>query len=306
MLKGIFYSSSSGVKFVIILFLIVFCFFSSYLVGIILVNLFYNVNLFTHPEILYEINEKNISIIKLFQLTQSFGLFIVPSLFVSFLMYYSVSDYLRLNFRFSLYSLSLSVIALLCFLPFTVLLANINSGLKLPTIMKDIEEWIKNAEFKSSQLTELFLKANNFGSLLYNILIMAIIPSIGEELLFRGVFQRFFTEVFKNIHLSIIFVSLLFAIIHLQFLSFLPRFFLGIFFGYVLEITGSLVLPILLHFINNFLGIMWAYIFNNPTIFSTPPTNLSKTTLVISITGYVAGLLCLYLLYRKRKKFISL
>ena len=47
--------------------------------------------------------------------------------------------------------------------------------------------------------------------------------------------------------------SLLFSALHLQFYGFFPRFFLGVFFGYLFYWSGSLMYPVIAHALNNFL-----------------------------------------------------
>jgi membrane protease YdiL (CAAX protease family) len=80
---------------------------------------------------------------------------------------------------------------------------------------------------------------------------MAVIPALGEELLFRGVIQRLFGELTQNRHTSIILTAVLFSALHMQFFGFVPRFMLGVAFGYLLLWSGNLWLPILAHFVNN-------------------------------------------------------
>jgi len=72
-----------------------------------------------------------------------------------------------------------------------------------------------------------------------NIFLLAVVPAIGEEFVFRGVLQNLFAKASKKIHLSVWFTAFLFAFIHFQFMDFLPRFFLGAAFGYVVILTGK-------------------------------------------------------------------
>ena len=88
---------------------------------------------------------------------------------------------------------------------------------------------------------------------------MAILPAIGEELLFRGVFQRLLTEWTRNIHWGIILAALLFSFFHFEFYGFLPRFLLGVFFGYLFVWTSSIWVPILAHFTNNFIIVVYSF-----------------------------------------------
>lgn len=84
--------------------------------------------------------------------------------------------------------------------------------------------------------------------------VIAVAPAIFEELLFRGLLPRFFEK--KGVWFTIIATGLLFAIFHLDFYKLVPITFLGCWLGYLLFTSKSIYLPMLAHFLNNFLAIM--------------------------------------------------
>ncbi len=98
---------------------------------------------------------------------------------------------------------------------------------------------------------------------LVNLLMIAILPAIGEEFFFRGILQRLFSEWFKNIHVAIFITAFIFSAIHFQFFGFFPRFLLGLYLGYLFYWSGNLWIPIVVHFINNALVVILAYISAN-------------------------------------------
>jgi membrane protease YdiL (CAAX protease family) len=100
---------------------------------------------------------------------------------------------------------------------------------------------------------------NHLGDLLLNLLVIAIVPAIGEELLFRGYLQQSFSNWLSNPHVAIIVTAVLFSAIHLHFQAFLPRFILGVLLGYLFYWSGSLWLPILAHFANNAQAVIISY-----------------------------------------------
>jgi membrane protease YdiL (CAAX protease family) len=97
-------------------------------------------------------------------------------------------------------------------------------------------------------------------------LLIAVLPAIGEELMFRGVIQRLLTVQFKNYHWGIWGSAFLFSAIHFQFYGFLPRMLLGALFGYMLVYTGSIVYPMIAHFVNNFASLLLAYLIQHGKI----------------------------------------
>ncbi|NNE29163.1 MAG: CPBP family intramembrane metalloprotease, partial [Saprospiraceae bacterium] len=95
--------------------------------------------------------------------------------------------------------------------------------------------------------------------LLYSLIVIAVIPAIGEELIFRGHLQQYFSRWLKNKHIGVLLAAFFFSAIHMQFEGFVPRFFLGVILGYIFLWTGSLWLAIWGHFVNNSFQLIGVY-----------------------------------------------
>lgn len=100
---------------------------------------------------------------------------------------------------------------------------------------------------------------NSIGALLMNILVIGIVPGIGEELVFRGIIQKEFQSYLKNPYIAIIISSIIFSALHLQFEGFLPRFILGMVLGLLYYWTGNLWVNIAVHAFNNGLQVLLTY-----------------------------------------------
>ena len=107
---------------------------------------------------------------------------------------------------------------------------------------------------------ESFLDTLTTKGFITNIIMICILPAIGEEFLFRGIFQRLFIEWTKNVHIGILLGAFLFSFIHLQFFGFLPRLLLGIYFGYLFVWSRTIWLPVIAHFFNNAFAVVYYYI----------------------------------------------
>jgi hypothetical protein len=128
--------------------------------------------------------------------------------------------------------------------------------------------------------------------LFFNLLIIAVLPALGEELLFRGYLQQKMCQWIRKPILAIIITAILFSAIHMQFLAFLPRFALGVVLGYLFYWSGSLWLPIIAHFLNNALVITFAY----PTLSNYAYLNTNKATWQEAFFSFTAVLLLAFLL----------
>lgn len=120
----------------------------------------------------------------------------------------------------------------------------LNQQIPLPT-------WMANMEQQQGWLVQEVLRMEYGYEFWLALLVAAITPAIGEELLFRGVLQTQLERWWKNPHGAVWVAAFIFSAIHMQFAGFFPRFLLGAYLGYLLIWTESLWVPILAHFLFN-------------------------------------------------------
>ena len=149
--------------------------------------------------------------------------------------------------------------------PVTTTLTTWNESMSLGGALSQLEKLLKELEETAQAATEKMLNVNTIGGLLLNLLIIALIPAVGEELTFRGVLQQSLTRK-MNPHLAIFLSAAIFSFIHFQFYGFLPRLFLGVLLGYMFYITNSLWASMLMHFLNNGTAVVLYYLSNKGII----------------------------------------
>ena len=241
--------------------------------------------------------------LKWVQLIQTAALFLLPPFLMAFLWTKQPLEWLKLKSEtrgYGLWAIFLMLIAL----PAINLVGYFNQQMSLPAFLEPLEQWMKTAEANAAHLTEQFLCVTTFDGLIINILLMALLPAVAEELTFRGVLQRLIqtqtneaiNREGKRVHLAIWCTAILFSAIHMQFYGFLPRMLMGALFGYALVWTGSLWIPILMHFTNNamavilyFLAIRSGWDMNKVDTIGTNDTLwLGVVSLVLTIIGIYA------------------
>ena len=290
---------SASAKLIFVFLLVIVCFVILSFLGILLAFPLFHVNLIKDISVYTDFqNPDYIPILKYLQIIQSISLFILPALFAGFFFGGNTGNYLGLN-KLSTGRIFLATILIIFVsLPMISWTTSLNEMIKLPGFLKGIEDWMKEMEEQAAGLTEAFLKVSTTGGLLVNLLMIAIIPAIGEELFFRGLLQRLFSEWFRNVHLAIFITAFLFAAIHLQFYGFLPRMLLGVLFGYLFYWTGSIWIPIFAHFLNNGSAVIISFLANRGTV-SSGYEDFGATSDLFLIAGsilFTTGLL--YLIYR--------
>lgn len=181
-------------------------------------------------------------------------------------------------------------------MPFTAVVAEWNESMVLPEGLRSVEQWMKASEVNLERLTRFMLAFDSPFQLLVAILVIALIPAIGEELLFRGILQRKLAERWANVHLSIWVSAILFSAIHFQFYGFLPRLLLGALFGYLYFWTGRLNTAIFAHFVNNAFTVLmvWLYKQNKISINIEHTQDVSGWVALLSVMISLGLLILLY------------
>jgi membrane protease YdiL (CAAX protease family) len=110
-----------------------------------------------------------------------------------------------------------------------------------------------------NEQVEAIIGLNSFGEYILALILMAFLPALCEEALFRGGLQNFLTRSTQMPWLSIIIVSILFSAAHFSFYGFLSRIFLGVILGLLYQYSGRLWLNIIAHFFNNALAVTMIY-----------------------------------------------
>ena len=141
-------------------------------------------------------------------------------------------------------------------------LAEWNLNLKFPEFLSGFEEWALLEEERLAKLTEVITDFKSVPDMLLGLLIIGLLPAIGEELVFRGMIQNELWRGTNNPHLGIWISAAIFSAIHIQFYGFVPRLLLGAMFGYLYYWSGNLLIPMLSHFFNNAFAVLMVYFHN--------------------------------------------
>ena len=202
--------------------------------------------------------------LKWLQFMQTIATFLLPSILGAWIWSedHKPFTWLRLTSTTHWLHYLLAVGIMLCAVPGINLLADLNSRIELPESLGFIEQILKQQEEAAAALTERFLQADNIGVLLINIGLMALLPALAEEVSFRGTLQQILAQgkLKGQIHIAIWATAFIFSAIHMQFYGFIPRMLMGAMFGYIFVWTGTLWVPILMHFTNNGLAVLAYYL----------------------------------------------
>ena len=247
-------SAINGILFLLLLVFTGAAVFSFF--GFVIAELFLGIPLLSEPGLLDNLsNPELLPALRVMQVLQAFGMLILPS--AIYLWITSSTNEIKRSFGAPIRQpVLISVVLFMVALPFINYLSEWNSTWEIPSIIGD---WMKTKELQAGELTGMFLDMPNVGLLIFNLIMIALLPALGEELIFRGIMQRGLYKMSKNPHLAIWIAAVLFSAMHLQFLGFVPRLLMGVSMGYLFYWSGNLWYPIIAHFTNNAMAVVLAF-----------------------------------------------
>ena len=212
--------------------------------------------------LLSDVDKTATSSLKWLQCVQTLSLFLLPALLCAWWWDddHRPFRWLRMDVKSAWRVVGLAALVMVCAIPGINLLADLNNRIVLPECLSSLEQFFRQMEEEAALLTKRFMQADNVWVMMINMGLMAVLPALAEEMSFRGVLQQLLGG---RRHVAIWLTAVIFSAIHMQFYGFVPRMLMGALFGYVFVWTGSLWVPIVMHFVNNGMAVLVYYIFSS-------------------------------------------
>ncbi|MBR5434190.1 MAG: CPBP family intramembrane metalloprotease [Bacteroidales bacterium] len=218
-------------------------------------------------------------------------IFLVPAWILLTAIYRSPLRTLRCPSRSDLPLTSLLIVILLLTItniPGINLMSELNTDGIVAIIGKDSALWLNY--LKMETFTEQLISSEMF---CINILCMALIPAVCEEIFFRGFMQTVATDVFRNVHAAILVTALIFSILHGDVFNFIPRFVLGLLLGYLYIYAGTILIPIIAHLLHNTLVVLGLNLSEASSIIETIGTTDNKPLMGVASLLILSGFIIL-------------
>lgn len=265
-------------------------------VAMLLVTQIYGLSLFQVIEMVSNISEHpdyKVAIYILQGLSAVFAFIVAPWCFLRFIEKKNFSI-LSPNPVIELLPVILVLLISVVFMAVNFKFAEWNAQMVLPEFLKDVEAWMRLQEDKLEEATMFLTNINTPAEFVIAMIVIAIIPAIGEEFLFRGLIQNQLQSWTKNAHWAIWLTGILFSTIHIQFYGFVPRMLLGVLFGYMYLWSGNILYPMLAHFANNGFQVAMLYLYKSEiTNFNIDETESVPWT-VFFTSAVISAVLVLY------------
>lgn len=165
------------------------------------------------------------------------------------------ADYLQIRRLPRALIVGLAVLLMLCSAPLVLYLLQLSKALPLP-------EAFRQMEADTAEMLKGLLQMNGPAELLANLTIIALLPALGEELVFRGILQQQLMRRMSSPWAAMALSAAVFSAVHLQFEGFLSRWLLGMVLGWLFWRSRNLWVPVAAHFVNNALQVLAQYAYH--------------------------------------------
>lgn len=210
---------------------------------------------FIFQENVYDIFSQSLTFLRFSQVLVVICWLFLPSILFALLFKENLKSYFKVDKKISWVYILLIIALVLVIQPLVELSGYLNHQIPFPDSLSALEEMLQRIENSARQVMELFIADKSITGIISNVLIIAVLPALVEEVFFRGCLQQILLKIVKNIHLGVWLTAIIFSAVHMEFYGFIPRILLGAMLGYLFIWSGSLWAPILAHFVNN-LGVI--------------------------------------------------
>lgn len=195
-------------------------------------------------------NISSLNSLRFLQIISQIFTFVLPPVIYAMLVKKEPCKSLGMK-RTSLLWLLLGIAMMYAIIPLNSVITEWNANIKLPESLSALEELMRTLQDEATKVMEKFVNVDTVGGLIINLIMIAGLAAVGEELLFRSVIQNSLIKLCKNAHIGIIIASAIFSIFHMEFYGLLPRFVLGMILGYMYYYSRSIWVSMAMHFANN-------------------------------------------------------
>ena len=248
-----------------------------------------------------ELNQ-SVKITRMALTVQAAFFFIIPSLVFAFLSQSNTKEYLKIDESYNVTFLLFGICLIVVIQPLINFIGYYNQQIVLPESMFAIQAWMKENELAAEKTTGLLFLDKSMAGLILNLLIIAVVAGLGEELFFRGCLQQIIQKIVKNQHFAVWIAAIVFSAMHFQFYGFIPRVLLGAVLGYMFVWSGTIWVPVVVHTVNNVIGVVLAFVYYGTPQYEDLSVYSLEKNMWITILSLIFTVILIIFMYKKRYK----
>lgn len=236
----------------------------------------------------FDLNNANMNLLRLLTIGSQILFILFPAILFSKLVFEDVTSIIRFKIP-NPKEVGLFTVGMIILVPLlqdylhiqNYIIAELSKSFSLVQAIKDFLDSLDKlvAESYLQMLT-----ANNIIEYILVILTVSVTPAICEEFFFRGFVQKSF-EFKQKPFIAILLTSLFFGFYHFNPYGLIPLIALGMFLGYSVFKSNSIIIPVILHFLNNFIAIIAFFVFGKEELMQSNFVDIENiSTHIISFT----------------------
>jgi len=211
----------------------------------------------------FDLKDANMNAFRLFTAAGQILLILAPALILAKVVYIDVTPILRVKMP-HWKEIAVFVLGLVIVIP---LLQNfiyvqnyiIQQLAEISTSFESIKLFFDEMDQHLVNTYGDILSASSIFEMILIVLVVAVVPGVCEEVFFRGFVQKSFELSIKPFW-AIFITSLAFSLYHFNPYGLLALLILAMYFGFSVYLSNSIMIPILLHFLNNLFSIVVYFI----------------------------------------------
>ncbi len=240
----------------------------------------------------FDITSASVNGLRLMTIAGQILFILLPALIFSKIFYEDVSHIIRFKFpkweEIFLFTIGIAVLTPLIQYYLSIQNYFIDIWSNNSSLVKTLKSFLDKLNDMVDKTYGNLLTARTILEGLLVIVVVSVVPAICEEVMFRGFIQKSFEFKIKPFWAALI-TAIFFGLYHFNPYGLIPLIALGFYFGFAAYTSNSIFIPIVLHFINNFLAIIFYFIFGNDDVINTTVTkNFNLLSSVMIMLGLIA------------------
>jgi membrane protease YdiL (CAAX protease family) len=233
---------------------------------------------------------ENANALRWVQFLTTLFLFFLPPIFYAWLCHKKAFTHLGFKNKVTLPQFFIVIIIMIAALPLVGALAELTKMLPFSKIT--FQKWQAIEDAYNKQVS-IIGRMNNMSDYILSLFMLAILPAMFEETIFRGGLQNLLSRWWKMPILSVVVTAIIFSIVHGSYFGFLSRAVLGFVLGWMYYRTGNIWLNIIAHAANNAVAVTAIYVMR----LKNPKLDVAKADVNLSIWWGLISLAVIYGLF---------
>lgn len=232
---------------------------------------------------------------------QTVCMFLIPPLMFAFLCQEKPKAYLKIKEdNRNILLLLLAIVLIAVIQPLINTISYYNHQIVLPETLAPFETWMKEKELSAEKTVHLLFGDRSVAGLIFNLMVIAIVAGLCEEIFFRGCLQQIMQKIVKNKHAAIWITAFIFSTIHFQFYGFIARFLLGALLGYLFVWANNIWIPVIVHTVHNGINVVLSYLLFDTPEYEQIENFTFEHNIWLILFSFVFTFICIFFIYRKR------